>query len=93
MVGGSTTNQLISMFHGFPWHRPQVAVTWEGILGKVKSEERLRALDAADPEIPIGSPWKCDPKLQKYPEMLDVTTESEANSKIAEVDRSSKLRK
>ena len=36
-----------SMFHGFPWHRPQVAVTWEGILGKVKSEERLRAL--ADP--------------------------------------------
>ena len=93
MVGGSTTNQFD--FHvsiDFPWHRPPGGpVTWEGILGKVKSEERLRALDAADPEIPIGSPWKCDPKLQKYPEMLDVTTESEANSKIAEVDRSSKF--
>ena len=53
MVGGSTTKQLISLSHGFR-HRPQVAVTWEGILGKVKSEERLRALDAADPHwIPL----------------------------------------
>ena len=46
---------------GIYWQtpRPQVAVNWEGILGKVKSEEQLRHLVRKSRLMMTLEPWVC----------------------------------